>query len=409
RLLENEYLTHLFREPLVFHCNHYNIFLQRTIEDAGDYIPAEKILTEGALVSVYSMLRNLFIANQHLKNPTDRLKVASSIYSLLGFGLLPLEDLDQNGGTLQTRVTHYSLAWKQKWGKRDKPVDYFTCGYIAAALAAAFFRHPGTYSVLQTQCLSMGDEINTFISEPRENFLQIINSPGIGVTIQNADHRRPIKSNINEDLIVKTLRTIPLEGNEEGLIPAFGVYLTRHFANYYNYISFETERAITAATGQDSLANDLFTEAGHVCAFNTFGGIMSSDEWDGLIKPQCSTREDWVSGITACVNALGWGVWTVQELIPKKKLVLRVDGGYESNGYLGFYGKASHPKSFLANGGAAGIMNLLYHGDITEKPKLNEDYYGKLFRSEESFLSHQTKCRASGNDHCEFEVGKVKF
>lgn len=408
--LEQENLFTLYGEPLVYHCNFYNLFLQRTIEDAGEYINAPKILTDGAIVAVYSMLRNLFFHNSKIRDSKTRLKIASDIYSFLGFGVLPIDNISGKNGCVQTKITHYSISWREKWEKRDTAVDYFTCGYLSAALSIAFYLPPGSFHVFQTKCLSMGDEINEFVFEYRNDFLELPNSPGIGVTIENCKNGpSPIQTNINENEILKTLKSIPMEGNKDGLIPAFGVVLTRHFANYYNYISFETERAIYKATQERELASDLFTESGHVCAFNTFGGIMISDEWYGLIYPQCKTKEDWVSGIVACVNALGWGYWTVQELEASKKLVIRVDGGYESNGYLGVYGIASNPKSFLANGAAAGIMNLLYHGDITQKPKLDEDYYSKLFKSEESFLSKQIKCRAMGERWCEFVIEKVQF
>ena len=105
----------------------------------------------------------------------------------------------------------------------------------------------------------------------------------------------------------------------------------------------------------DKDSRDLFVEAGHMCAFHTWGGIMESEEWYGLIEPQCATREDWISGIIAVSNAFGWGWFTVTELEPGKRLVLRVDGSYESNGYLGMYGPSSLPRSYLVTGGAGFI------------------------------------------------------
>ncbi len=64
------------------------------------------------------------------------------------------------------------------------------------------------------------------------------------------------------------------------------------------------------------VAAELFIEAGHACAFNTFGGIMTSAEWDALVLPMLKTREDWVFGMVGCVNALGWGTWKVLERHP---------------------------------------------------------------------------------------------
>jgi len=404
--LEEEGLTPCYGEPMIFHCNHYNIFLQRTIEDAGEYIPATEILTRGAVVTAYSMLHRLFETNPDIREPQERLQVASDLYSLFGFGLLPIEDLSMDGGVVKTPVTHYSLAWQQKWGNREKPVDYFTCGYIQAALAISFYKPPGFYQIEQKRCLSMGDSQNEFEATTVSHFTSVLLSPGVGVTIRDASGRNPIPTNVDETGITNAVRGMPLEGNADGLIPAFGVYLTRNFANYYNYISYETTKAIVESTGEPELARDLFIEAGHVCAFHTLGGIMESEEWYGLVEPQCQTREDWISGIIAVANAFGWGYWTVTELEPGKRMISCVDGSYESNGYLGMYGKSALPNSYLITGGAAGVMNLLYFGDITEKPELNEAYYDKLFRSEGSFVGKQVKCRSMGDDYCEVEVTK---
>jgi hypothetical protein len=407
KLLENEGLVLLYGEPMIIHCNHYNLFLQRTIEDAGDYIPATKILTEGSVIVVYSMLRRLFEEHPNVRQPFNRLKVAADLYAQLGLGLLPLDGLTENGGQVTTSITHYSLGWRQKWGRRKKPVDYFTCGYIQAALAIAFYNPPSFYKVIQKRCLSMGDTENMFEAVLASRNSHIPASPGMGVTIKDASGRKPIPSHVDETGITNIIRDMPLEGNKDGLIPAFGVYITRNFANYYNYISFETARAITEVTGEPELARDLFIEAGAICAFNTLGGVMVSDEWAGLIEPQCQSREDWLSGVIAVANAFGWGYWTVTELEPNKRMVIRVDGSYESNAYLAMYGQAAVPNSYLVTGGAGGLMNLLYHADITKKPELSEAFYRELFSKDGSFLGQQVQCRSMGDDICEIEVTRI--
>ena len=127
---------------------------------------------------------------------------------------------------------------------------------------------------------------------------------------------------------------------------------------------------------------------------------MESDEWYGLIAPQCKTKEDWVFGLIAVVNALGWGYWSVSDFQPKEYISLSVSGSYESNSYTAMYGQSKVPRSYLVTGGTAALMNLLYHGNITEKPTLNEDYYKQLFTTNGSYLAKQVKCRSMGDDHC---------
>lgn len=129
---------------------------------------------------------------------------------------------------------------------------------------------------------------------------------------------------------------------------------------------------------------------------------MESNEWNGLIKPMLRDKDDWVHGIVACLNALGWGKLEIVELIPNKELTLRVYSGYENNNHLDKFGSADRPKALFKTGATAGIMNLIYHGDITTNPELTEEYYNKVFKTEGRFTAKQTKCRSNGSEYDEF-------
>lgn len=210
---------------------------------------------------------------------------------------------------------------------------------------------------------------------------------------------------IDERAVTKAVAGLPLQGNEEGLIPAFGLYLTKHFADYYNRISYGLVGAFIRELPElEEDAISLLTEAGHVCAFHTFGGIMVSVEWDAVVLPMIETREDWAKGMVGVVNSLGWGRYRLLELVPGERLVLRIDDSYEAAGVLESYGKAAHPRCFLAAGGAAGLMNLLYQGDITKRPALTDEYYNEVFGHPQSFRARETRCLAMGDSHCEIVV-----
>ena len=59
-------------------------------------------------------------------------------------------------------------------------------------------------------------------------------------------------------------------------------------------ISFKILDELVNKAGDEGkeIGRELFLEAGHVCAFNTFGGIMESAEWYGLIMPMIKNKED---------------------------------------------------------------------------------------------------------------------
>lgn len=211
---------------------------------------------------------------------------------------------------------------------------------------------------------------------------------------------------IDERAIIEAVSRLGIDGNDEGLIPAFGLYLTRHMADYYNRISFATARRLEKAGEISDDARLLLIEAGHVCAFNTFGGIMKSTEWEAVIRPMIEAREDWIRGMVAVVNAFGWGRWEIAELVPGERLSIRIHDAYEACGYLRDYGTSDRPRCYLATGGVAGLMNLLYVGDITAGPDLTEESYFALFRGSERFSAEEIRCRSMGHPHCEIVAGR---
>lgn len=214
---------------------------------------------------------------------------------------------------------------------------------------------------------------------------------------------------IDEAKVVAAVSGLGITGNDEGLIPAFGLYLTRHMADYYNRISFALARQLEAQS--EELVHDaraLLVEAGHVCAFNTFGGIMQSPEWDAVVAPMIENREDWIRGMVAVVNAFGWGHWRVEQLAANELLRISITDSYEAVGWLRDYPKSEHPRCYLAAGGVAGLMNLLYVGEVTSRPKLDEAYYVRLFRGGDRFVGEEIECVARGDARCVVEAKRAR-
>ncbi len=151
------------------------------------------------------------------------------------------------------------------------------------------------------------------------------------------------------------------------------------------------------------MARPLLVESGHICGFNTFGGIMTSDVWKMLVQPLLNTGEDWVYGIVSVINALGWGHWHIKELKPGERLELHVYNSTEALSHRKYFGMADTAKCYTAEGAAAAIMNLIYKGDIMSEPELNKEFYNSVFRSHNAFHSQESKCVAKGDPYCVFE------
>ena len=204
---------------------------------------------------------------------------------------------------------------------------------------------------------------------------------------------------ITQERVNAAIHGLGLVGNEEGLIPRFGVMLTQHFAHFYNRLSFEFLRRMSH-TGMRMAGEHLLIDAGYRCAFHTFGGIFNSAEWDALMRHLVHSREAGAHAIASIVSALGWGHWRLVE-ISDRRAVLRLYDDYESLGFQSMYGTASRPVAFLAAGGLGGLMNLLYLGDILDQPDLDSGYFERVFEHPDAFTVHQTKSIAMADEYSE--------
>lgn len=393
-------------EPLVFHCHHYNVALQRTIEEC---LPeaAPEVLTDAATEVAQAQLAAILRENPGRTGFSERLAVAAEVSRIQGFGTLRI-DGDESGGTAVAPRAHYAHGWRVKHGRRDTPTCWFHAGYLAGAFAAAASRPAGSYQALETSCGAVtGGDCKFLI---REASRPLPASVGAGVTEGALPPPLGTTGNIQSAVIIDALRRMPIEGNEEGLIPAFGVYLTRHYANYYNRISYEFEDRL-GKTHPSLLepARLALIEAGHRCAFHTFGGIAESVEWEGLILPMCRDKADWFHGIVACVNAFGWGCWRTVELVPGERAVLDVFNSYEACGRLAMYGRAEQGSCYLHVGGLAGLMNLLWVGDLTQRPTLDSAYYDEIYSQPEAFFGEEIRCRSKGDDRCTIVATRKRF
>jgi len=393
-------------ESMIFHCHHYNTFLQRSIMDA-EYVDSAPFLVGAAAESAFLQLSDLLSTVPGIE---PRKRFVEELYRQSGFGTIDLSGVTENGGTVRTSSSHYSLGWKEKFGRSGGPVVFFSAGFLAGALAAVYGIPLSGVTSVQTACMSTGASEDVFVLGRGEANFSLF-PPKPPVTLLPVEACREPDTPVDRKGIAKALAAMPILGNDRGIIPAFGVYLTRMYADYYNRISFEFEKSLRKTVGDEGLgiSSRLFVEAGHVCGFSTFYGIMTSPEWDALIRPMLKSREDWVHGMVSAVNALGWGVWKVLELSPDRA-VFRLANDYESLGYLRMYGPADHGISYLATGGAASIMNLVYVCDIESTPRLAADTYRDLFRDPSRTHPYQgrmTACQGQGDPHTEIAVERA--
>jgi hypothetical protein len=188
-----------------------------------------------------------------------------------------------------------------------------------------------------------------------------------------------------------------MEGSQiresKGIIPLFGVYLSLFSVGYYNKLSFGFEQKL--GKQREAEAEALLTRAAQECGYATFQGIRNSWEWEEIVDPMIDKKDDQITGFAAVAVAFGWGDIEVKEILPEKKLRIRVNDSYEASGYLERFGAATSGKCYMLRGVTAAFMDLIY----------GAQYPDGCF----DFVAEEPLCRAKGDPFCEFVAGKPSY
>ena len=368
---------------VAIHCHHYNARLQRTLENSKQ-VPGKQLFLQAAEF-VFAHYLPHFFQPEHTIH--DKWKIAELLYAHLGYGKLHLHEIEQ--GIARTTTSHFVEGWQAGFGERVEPMCSFTEGFLQGIIYAIT---GNTVYVHEEQCKALGHSNCIFrIDERRVAPLTHFEKHPVDFIQKLSEHA--VFSNIDETAIIQSFAKMPIHSNDDGLIPAFGVYLSHTPVDFFNLVSIlfiENMRQKNLF----STAKRLLVDSAENCAVNTFGGFMNSQEWQQLIVPQIKDTQDSLFAIIALMNALGWGNLRVQEFDLGERLVLESLNGYEALGFRSFRGLGSHPQCFMMLGVAAGIMELLY----------SEGTYQEKFGT---FIAKETQCIACGAESCIFEVRRL--
>lgn len=399
-------LDFLAGHPLVYHCHHFNLFLDQTVDDFYGAERGIEIRTQAAREAGKHLLDALFL-QRGVRVPPERIELAQKLFRDFGHGRLFVYG-DETRGEAEGEFLHYGFVWKQKYGqfvKRTTPADAFAAGFAAAALQTAYGVE-SHFAVRESECVAL--------SAPRCRF-ELRADPELRSTSVQVDlevvesTQKPLFGGLEEERIVaieEGLRAFlaGVAGDERGLVEAFGVFVTRHTTNYYNGISYRMLADLERETPfLKKAAEALLRESGHVCVFNTFGGILYSPEWEASFGRIEGDPLEIVSACMAIARALGFGHWTIADL-SEKLLVIRAPTEYESPFCFVNDWAPKEGNSYFLQGAALAIMRLWEAIDWRERPPLDQKLYTKLFKSEHPWRVEQTKSLAAGDPYSEVVV-----
>jgi hypothetical protein len=394
--------------PYVYHCHHYNLFHDQTIDDAlGEELSAE-VRRKASHGAFYPFLENVMGA-MNAETPAERTQLATQLFAAMGQGRLDL-DAGPDGGWASGSFLHYGFSWREKYGSRVRrtfPVDAVAEGFAAATVELAHRLPFGSIAAREEECIATkhtGCRIRLTRQEPSTEPGAVVDRLAVAASIASDF------GGLDEERIAQIASGLkafmkPVVGDERGLVQAFNVFVTMHLANYYNESFYESVRLLEARQpGNVSLAEQLFAEAGTTCVFNTFGNLLLSPEWEGLVGPVPDSPEDIVSFCCAIARGLGFGRWSVHEFEKDKRLVLRAPSTYETPFYLTRYGKSERPRGYIFQGAGRAIATLAHDVVWSLRPKLDDALYQTLLGSRGRWRAVQTACPARGDSYAEVVV-----
>jgi hypothetical protein len=406
-IISSQDLTFLSGAPVIYHCHHYNLFHDQTIDDAL----GEEFGTRVRTVAARNASRELLsacAADLKAYTPVERLQLASDLFAWMGHGTLKFS-VDETGGRADGRFLHYGHSWREKYGskvKRSHPADAVAAGFAAAATEVAFGLPPGSMDASEEQCIALRDTACRFqlrrvdpVPAPHAVNRATI-EPLLGPSVSGMEEE---KIRTIADGLRGFLRNV--HGDQRGLVQAFSVFVSLHLSNYYNETIFEAIHHIEHEQPRSvDVAEALFREAGQVCVFNTFGNILLSPEWEGMVGAPSGSPLEILVNSCAIARGLGFGHWAIHEYSPERSLVLRTSSNYEAPFYLRRYGLSDRARCYFLQGSALAMMVLAHRVKWAERPRLTHDFYVNLFRDRIPWRVHQPLCPTRGDALTELVV-----
>jgi hypothetical protein len=138
-------------ESIAMHCHHYNINLQKMLEDnLGP--EGIRLMVEAAEVATYSGFRALLNHYPRVRTLKSKLEMASVMFQNCGLGIIRFQSLRSSGGMIVSPSNHHVTGWLAKHGRRDTAGCHFVRGWIAGALEAIYRQPLGHYAIEESAC-----------------------------------------------------------------------------------------------------------------------------------------------------------------------------------------------------------------------------------------------------------------
>lgn len=154
--------------PVAMHCHHYNINLQKTMEDTlGE--EGIRLVYRSSEEAIFHDFKNILAQYELIKAEKSRFEMALLMFQNSGMGIIRVQSLNPDGGLFVSPSNHHVTGWLAKHGRRETPGCHFVRGWIAGILEAIYDRPLGYYAVVERQCKMVQDGECEFVVRVSKN------------------------------------------------------------------------------------------------------------------------------------------------------------------------------------------------------------------------------------------------
>jgi hypothetical protein len=135
---------------------------------------------------------------------------------------------------------------------------------------------------------------------------------------------------VMRDKVVKALADIKVEGDDDGLIPAFNVLVNQLPTTFWNLFS---ERLMAAAPAERKKESEAgLVRCAYECGYHTGYGIITSEEFSAVVTPMVTEgAKDVLRGAYAVFTAWGWAKSGIVQIREGERMIIRAVDYYESD------------------------------------------------------------------------------
>jgi hypothetical protein len=189
------------------------------------------------------------------------------------------------------------------------------------------------------------------------------------------------------DKVVKALAELSVQGDENGLIPSFNVYVNQLPASFWNTFA---ERLLHATPDSKKMeVEESLVRCAYECGYHTGYGIITSDEFGNVVNPMVTEgAKDVLRGAYAVFTAWGWAKSGITKIREGEEMTVRAVDYYEADG------PQSNKRAYMIRGVSAAFFELAYAGEYPN--------------GMDTFTCEQTKGIECGDPYGEFVVTKIE-